>query len=77
MKKIGFIPIRKGSKGIPGKNTRKMVGRPLFTWVLGEALQSNLDEVYVYTDDEDVISFINKEYHYTNKINNISFYKSQ
>lgn len=68
MKKIGFIPLRKNSKGILGKNKRKMVGRPLFTWVLGEAMQSSLDMVYVYTDDESIISFIEKEYHYTNKI---------
>lgn len=68
MKKIGFIPLRKGSKGIPNKNKRKMVGRPLFTWVLGEAIFSNLDEVFVYTDDESIIEFINKEYHWTNKV---------
>lgn len=68
MKKIGFIPLRKNSKGILGKNKRKMVGRPLFTWVLGEAMQSSLDMVYVYTDDESIISYIEKEYHYTNKI---------
>jgi N-acylneuraminate cytidylyltransferase len=68
MKKIGFIPLRKGSKGIPGKNKRKMVGRPLFTWVLGAAYFSDLDEVIVYTDDEDIIKFIKKEYHYTTKI---------
>jgi len=68
MKKIGFIPLRKGSKGIPNKNKRKMVGRPLYTWVLGEALFSNLDEVYVYTDDQEIIDFIAKEYHWTNKV---------
>ncbi len=68
MKQIGFIPLRKNSKGIPGKNTRKMVGRPLFTWVLGEALQSKLDTIYVYTDDDTIIAFIEKEYHYTDKI---------
>ncbi len=68
MKKIGFIPLRKGSKGIPGKNKRKMVGRPLFTWVLGAAYFSDLDEVIVYTDDEMIINFIEKEYHYTSKI---------
>ena len=45
-----------------------MVGRPLYTWVLGEALFSNLDEVYVYTDDQDIIDFIAKEYHWTNKV---------
>ncbi|MCB4799708.1 acylneuraminate cytidylyltransferase [Neotamlana laminarinivorans] len=68
MKSIGFIPLRKGSKGIPNKNKRKMVGRPLFTWVLGEAIFSNLDEVVVYTDDDDIISFIEKEYTWTNKV---------
>jgi len=68
MKKIGFIPLRKGSKGISNKNTRKMVGRPLFTWVLSEAIFSNLDEVYVYTDDQDVVEFIEKEYQWTNKV---------
>ncbi|MFV9550626.1 cytidylyltransferase domain-containing protein [Algibacter sp. PT7-4] len=68
MKQIGFIPLRKGSKGIPNKNKRKMVGRPLFTWVLGEAIFSNLDEVIVYTDDESIIDFIAKEYHWTNKV---------
>ncbi|TGV04426.1 acylneuraminate cytidylyltransferase [Flavivirga rizhaonensis] len=68
MRKIGFIPLRKGSKGILNKNKRKMVGRPLFTWVLGEAIFSELDEVFVYTDDETIIEFINKEYYWTNKI---------
>lgn len=68
MRKIGFIPLRKGSKGIPNKNKRKMVGRPLFTWVLGEAIFSDLDTVYLYTDDEEIISFIEKEYHWTNKV---------
>lgn len=68
MKKIGFIPLRKGSKGIPNKNKRKMVGRPLFTWVLGEAIFSDLDEIIIYTDDEAIISFIAKEYQWTNKV---------
>ncbi|WP_339876007.1 acylneuraminate cytidylyltransferase [Olleya marilimosa] len=68
MKAIGFIPLRKGSKGIPGKNKRKMVGRPLYTWVLGEALHSDLEVVYVYTDDQSILDFITKEYYYTDKI---------
>lgn len=72
MKKIGFIPLRKGSKGIHNKNKRKMVGRPLFTWVLGEAIFSDLDTIYIYTDDQDIIDFINKEYHWTEKIKTLS-----
>lgn len=68
MKTIGFIPLRKGSKGIINKNKRKMVGRPLYTWVLGEAIFSNLDEVIVYTDDDEIIAFIEKEYFWTPKV---------
>jgi N-acylneuraminate cytidylyltransferase len=71
MKSIGFIPLRAGSKGIPGKNKKKLLGRPLFCWVLGAAIASNLDEVYVYTDDEDILSFIDKEYHWTHKVKTV------
>lgn len=71
MSSIGFIPLRKGSKGIPGKNKKKLLGRPLFCWVLGEAIASQLDTVYVFTDDEEIITFINKEYHWTNKVKTI------
>lgn len=68
MKKIGFIPLRKGSKSILGKNKRKMVGRPLFTWVLKEAIFSNLDEIVVFTDDKEIISFVENQYHWTTKV---------
>jgi len=65
---IGFIPLRKGSKGIPGKNKRKLLGRPLFCWTLAEAIKSNLDHIYVYTDDSELIEYINAEYIFTNKV---------
>ena len=65
---IGFIPLRKGSKGIIGKNKRNMLGRPLFCWVLTEAIFSNLDEVYVYTDDDEIRLFIEQQYAWTSKI---------
>ncbi|MDB2389514.1 acylneuraminate cytidylyltransferase [Flavobacteriaceae bacterium] len=68
MKSIGFIPLRKGSKGIVNKNKRRLLGRPLFTWVLGEAIQSQLDEIFVFTDDESIISYVNSEYQYTKKV---------
>lgn len=67
-KNIGFIPLRRDSKGIPGKNKKKLVGRPLFCWVLTEAIFSELDEVYVFTNDTEIIDFINKEYHWTSKV---------
>jgi len=68
MRSIGFIPLRKGSKGIPDKNKKKLLGRPLFCWVLGEAIASQLDEIVVFTDDIEIISFIEKEYHWTDKV---------
>lgn len=68
MKKIGIIPLRKDSKGIPGKNKKKMVGRPLFAWVLTEAIFSDLDFVYVFTDDVEIIEYVEREYHWTTKV---------
>jgi N-acylneuraminate cytidylyltransferase len=68
MKKIAIIPLRKGSKGILGKNKKKMLGRPLFTWVLTEAIFSDLDLVYVFTDDSEIIDYVAREYHWTSKV---------
>lgn len=68
MKSIGFIPLRKDSKGIVGKNKRKLLGRPLFSWVLTEAVFSELDEVFVYCNDQSIKDFINKEYSWTSKV---------
>lgn len=68
MKKIALLPLRKNSKGIPGKNKKKLLGRPLFSWSLSEAVFSNLDAVYVFTDDTEILSFIEKEYAWNPKI---------
>lgn len=68
MKKIAILPLRKGSKSIINKNKKKLLGRPLFSWTLSEAIFSKLDEVYVYTDDEEIIDYINHEYSWTSKI---------
>lgn len=68
MRKVAIIPLRKGSKGIFGKNKKKMVGRPLFTWVLTEAIFSNLDLIYVFTDDSEIIEYVEREYHWTTKV---------
>lgn len=68
MKKIAILPLRKDSKGIPGKNKKKLLGRPLFSWVLSEAAFSNLDTVYVFTDDIEILNFIEKEYTWNPKI---------
>lgn len=66
--KIAIIPLRAGSKGIPNKNKKKMLGRPLYQWALGEAIFSNLDKIYIFTDDQQIIEDIKKEYHWTDKV---------
>ncbi|RVU91823.1 acylneuraminate cytidylyltransferase [Flavobacterium columnare] len=68
MKQVALIPLRKGSKGIQGKNKKKMLGRPLFCWILTEAIFSELDQIFVFTDDEEILKFIEKEYTWTNKV---------
>jgi len=68
MKKIAIIPLRAGSKGIPGKNKKKLLGRPLYQWTLGEAIYSQLDEIFVFTDDKEIIDQVEKEYKWTPKV---------
>jgi N-acylneuraminate cytidylyltransferase len=56
---IAFIPVRGGSKSIPGKNIKRIAGRPLVYWVLDAAVQCNLiDKVYVATDDPQIAEVV-------------------
>lgn len=50
---IGHIGVRKGSKGVPGKNFRDLLGKPLIDWSLEQLLaHPRVDAVVVSTDDE-------------------------
>ena len=50
---IAIIPARGGSKRIPGKNAKIFCGKPMITWAIDSALESNLfQKVIVSTDDE-------------------------
>ena len=52
---IGHIGVRKGSKGVPGKNFRPICWRPLIDWSLDQLLESSrVDHVVVSTDDETI-----------------------
>ena len=70
-KYVAIIPLRAGSKGIPGKNKKKILGRPLYQWCLTEAVFSNLDEVYIFTDDLEIIDQVTSEYSWTDKVKTI------
>jgi CMP-N-acetylneuraminic acid synthetase len=53
MRVLGILPVRAGSKGIPGKNVRLLNGRPLMEWSGLALLNANgLDRVICSTDDE-------------------------
>jgi len=55
-KVITIIPARGGSKGIPGKNKRIFIDKPLISWSIEHALKINIiDEIIVTTDDEELI----------------------
>ncbi|OFW15049.1 MAG: hypothetical protein A3F70_00760 [Acidobacteria bacterium RIFCSPLOWO2_12_FULL_67_14] len=48
---LGLIPAREGSKGVPGKNTRLLGGRPLLDYTARAALESGvLDRVILSTE---------------------------
>lgn len=50
---LAVIPARGGSKGVPGKNIRVFGGRPLISYIIDSAKQSEyIDELIVSTDDE-------------------------
>jgi len=58
---LAVIPARKGSKGVPGKNTRPLCGKPLVTWTIQQALASeHLKHILVTSDDPEVLSIARK-----------------
>jgi len=51
---LGIIPARGGSKGVIGKNQKMLSDKPLIQYTIETALQSNLSDVIVSTDDENI-----------------------
>lgn len=65
MKTIAFIPVRKDSKGIPGKNLRKLGNKPLVCWILDTLLVSNIaDSIWVATDWDEMETLIHERYNH-------------
>ena len=59
---LALIPARGGSKGLPGKNVRDFMGKPLIAWSIELALRCRyLDGVIVSTDSHE-IGEISKKY---------------
>ena len=52
---VGIVPARSGSKGVPGKNTRLLHGRPLLEYTARAAFAAGvLDRVILTTDSPDI-----------------------
>jgi len=55
MSLTAFVFARGGSKGLPGKNIKPLVGKPLIGWAIEQALSVNdISRVIVSTDDSDI-----------------------
>lgn len=52
---LAIIPARGGSKGIPKKNIRPLLGKPLIGWTIDQAKHSKyIDHVFVSTDNKEI-----------------------
>lgn len=57
MSGICVISARGGSKGLPNKNIRKLMGKPLIAWSILQAQKvSEIEKVVVSTDSEEISS---------------------
>lgn len=53
---LALIPARGGSKGLPGKNARLFLGRPLISWSIKQANASKyIDRVVVSSEDKKIL----------------------
>lgn len=53
---IIFIPIKKNSQRVPGKNFREFKGKKLFSYVIDNLLSLEFD-IYIDTDSDEVIDY--------------------
>ena len=52
---IAIVPARCGSKGLPGKNTKDLLGKPMIAYSIEEALNSkHITEVIISTDCKEI-----------------------
>ena len=53
---IAVVPLRAGSKGLPGKNTRLLAGKPLFWHSLQHARAAGINRTLITTDIAELLS---------------------
>lgn len=47
---LAIVPLRAGSKGLPGKNTRPLAGRPLYAHALEQARAAGIAQALITSD---------------------------
>lgn len=53
---IAIIPARGGSKGIPNKNIKNFLGKPLIYWTIRAAkISKSINKVYVSSDSDEIL----------------------
>lgn len=62
MKIIAVIPARSGSKGVPDKNIKMLVGKPLIAYSISAAIKSKLIDRVIVSTDSDEYASISKDY---------------
>jgi CMP-N-acetylneuraminic acid synthetase len=80
MKVLAIIPARGGSKGVPGKNTAPIAGKPLLSYTIEAALESNLLNTIIVSSDDINVRKIAESYEgitFHERSNAISGDKSQ
>ena len=71
MTNVAFIPVRGGSKSIPLKNIKPLLGRPLVWWSAKAANEAKcIDKVIIATDDKRIIDTV-KDF----KLSKVEIYK--
>jgi CMP-N-acetylneuraminic acid synthetase len=59
---LAIIPARGGSKGIPNKNIRLLVGKPLIAWSIDEALKSKYINRVIVSTDSDKLAYVSERH---------------
>ncbi|MEX1014129.1 MAG: acylneuraminate cytidylyltransferase [Candidatus Paceibacterota bacterium] len=66
---VAFIPVRGGSKSIPGKNIKMLAGKPLLCHTVDAALSaSSINKVVVSTESEEIRKVVRRYYGDDNKL---------
>ncbi len=55
-KVLAIVPARGGSKGLPGKNIRKLNGKPLIHWTIEQAqMCPYIDDLHISTESQEIL----------------------